>query len=78
MDLKRRSHGERGQVNLTGLFIGILISGIVTMGVFIPVWNDVLASSNVTGTTKTILEYVPLFAGLMLLVAIAGPLMSRV
>lgn len=70
---------DRGQqTNLVGLFLGLLIAAIVAIQVFIPVVTDAVASSNVTGTTATILELLPLFAGLLLLVALAAPLMRRV
>lgn len=48
------------------------------MQVFIPVVNDAVAESNISGTTETIVTLLPLFAGLLLLVALAGPLMRRV
>lgn len=69
----------RGQgTNLTGLFIGLLIAAIVAIQVFIPVVNDAIASSNVSGTTLTILELLSLFASLLLLIALASPLMRRI
>lgn len=68
----------RGQSNLSGLFIGILVATIVGVAVAIPVINDVLADANLTGTTATVVGLIPLFIGLMLLVAIAAPLMRRV
>jgi hypothetical protein len=66
-----------GQANLAGLMIGLLIAAIIAIQVFIPVVNDAIASSNVSGTTKTILELLGLFAALLLLVALASPLMRR-
>lgn len=70
---------ERAQsTNLVGLFIGLLIAAIVAIQVFIPVVSDAIANSNVTGTTASILELLPLFAGLLLLVALAAPLMRRI
>lgn len=69
---------ERAQSNLTGLFIGLLIAAIVAIQVFIPVVNDAIASSNVSGTTLTVLELLSLFASLLLLIALASPLMRRI
>jgi hypothetical protein len=68
---------DRAQTNLTGLMIGILISAIVAIQVFIPVVNDAIADSNVSGTEATILGLLPLFASLLLLIALASPLMQR-
>lgn len=69
---------ERAQTNLVGLVMGLLFAGIVIVQVFIPVMNDAISSANLSGTTKTIVDLVPLFAGLLLLVAIASPLMRRI
>jgi len=64
--------------NLVGLFIGILIAAIVAIQVFIPVVNDAIASSSISGTPQTVLELLPLFAALLVLIALASPLMRRV
>lgn len=74
----RFTRSARGQSNLTGLFIGLLIAAIVAIQVFIPVVNDAIASSNVSGTTLTVLELLSLFASLLLLIALASPLMRRI
>lgn len=64
--------------NMVSLFIGLLIAAIVVLQVFIPVINDAIESSGLTGTPQTIVELLPLFAALLLLIALAGPLMRRV
>lgn len=64
--------------NMVSLFIGLLIAAIVVLQVFIPVVNDAVASSGISGTPQTIVELLPLFAALLLLIALAGPLMRRV
>lgn len=75
--LKRANRGQMG-TNMVGLFIGLLIAAIVVLNVFIPVINDAISSSGVSGTEQTIIELLPLFAVLLLLIALAGPLMRRV
>jgi hypothetical protein len=69
---------DLAQGNIGGLFIGIMVAAILGVAVAIPVVQDVINESNVTGTTATVLDLVPLFIGLLLLVALAGPLMRRV
>lgn len=76
--LRTVARDERAQSNLAGLFVGILIAAVIGVAVVIPVINDVTASANLTGTTDTVVGLLPLFVGLMLLVAIAAPLMRRV
>lgn len=69
---------DRAQTgNLAGLIIGITIAAVVGVAVAIPVINDVVADSNATGTTLTVLDLLDLFVGLLILVAIASPLMRR-
>lgn len=71
---------DRGQVsggNLVGLAIGIAVAVIVTVGVAIPITNDVIASSNLTGITALIVGFIPVMLGLMVFVATAAPIMAR-
>jgi len=74
---RMKARGKRAQTNLTGLMIGVLIATIVAVQVFIPVVNDAVASSNLSGTTETVVSLLPLFAGLLLLISLASPLMRR-
>lgn len=76
--MKLFSSLDRAQGNIGSLFIGIMVAAILGVGVAIPVILDVINDSNVSGTTATVLDLVPLFVGLLLLVALAGPLMRRV
>lgn len=76
--LAAENRGQAGSQNLVGLFIGLMIASIVAIEVFIPVVLDASANSNVSGTTGRILELLPLFAVLLLLIALAGPVMGRV
>lgn len=69
---------DRGQSNLVGLIIGLTIAAVVAIAAAIPVISDVTVSANLSGTTATVVNLIPLFIGLLLLVAIASPLMSRV
>lgn len=57
------------------LFIGLLIAGIIAFEVFIPVIQD--AAANLTGTTATIADLLPLFAAILVLIGLASPLMRR-
>jgi hypothetical protein len=74
---KLETKDDRAQMgtNLVGLFIGLLVAGIVAMQVFIPVITD--AASNLSGTEATIAGLLPLFAVLLILIALVSPLMSR-
>jgi hypothetical protein len=75
--IRQRRMYDRGQTNLGNLFIGIMIAAIIAIRVFIPTVQDAIASSNVSGTTKTILDMLSLFAALLLLISLASPLMNR-
>lgn len=73
-----KEDNQAQSTNLVGLFIGLMIAAIVAIQVFIPVVQDAISSSNVTGTSATVLELLPLFAALLLLIALASPLMRRI
>ena len=68
---------DRGQTNLVGLFIGIMVAAVIGIEVVIPVINDAVSSSNASGTTLTILGLLGTFVALLLLIALASPLMRR-
>lgn len=70
-----RSDNRAQSGGMASLFIGLLVAGIVGFEVFIPVIQD--ASANLTGTTKTIADLLPLFAALLVLIGLASPLMRR-
>lgn len=77
--LKKMQNDDRAQGgNLTSLMIGVLISAIVVIQVFIPTVNDAISSSSISGTAATVLELLPLFGALLVMIALASPLMRRV
>ncbi|WP_423745104.1 hypothetical protein V5735_03500 (plasmid) [Haladaptatus sp. SPP-AMP-3] len=63
--------------NLVSLIIGIAVAVIVGVGVAIPITNDVISSSNVTGLTATIIGFIPVMLGVLIFVATVGPIMAR-
>jgi len=63
--------------NLVSLVIGIAVAVIVGVGVAIPITNDVIASTNITGLTATIVGFIPVMLGVLIFVATVGPIMSR-
>jgi len=73
----RKTAYDFGQTNLAGLILGIVIAGIMGVAVAIPLLNDVIADANLSGTTATVVGLIPLFIGLLVLVAVASPLMNR-
>ena len=77
-ELLERGPVDRAQAtNIGGLFIGIMVAVIIGVDVVIPVILDSVANSGVSGNTETILDLLPLFIGLLLLIATASPLMRR-
>ena len=74
----RYGRADRAQTtNIAGLFIGIMVAVIIGVDVVIPVITDSIANSSVSGNTETILDLLPLFIALLLLIALASPLMNR-
>jgi hypothetical protein len=72
-----RADGRAQGSNLSGLIIGIAVAAIVGVGVGIPIINDVIASSNLTGITATVVGFIPIMLGLLIFVATASPIMRR-
>jgi len=62
---------RKAQAGLSGAFINIMIAVIIGVGIAIPVVIQTIANSSITGITATILGYIPLLMGVVLLVAVA-------
>jgi len=60
------------QAGLSGAFIGIMIATIIGVGVTIPIVQDVIDDSNITGLTAVVLGNLPILLGVVLLVAVAN------
>jgi len=76
----RFAEAERGQAGAGGLIrlvIGIAVAVIVAVGVSIPIVNDVIAQSNLTGLTALIVGFIPVMLGVLIFVATVSPIMNR-
>ena len=65
------------QGGLVTAFIAILVATIVGVAVTIPVIIDTIQNASITGTTRTILDLLPLMIALVLFVAVAGLIILR-
>lgn len=63
---------------MASLFVGVLVAAILGIGVAIPVILSVINDAAVSGTTATVLNLLPLFVALILIIAIAQVLMRRI
>jgi len=71
-------HASRGQAgNLVSVVVGVAVAVIVGVGVAIPIVNDVIAQSNMSGITATIVGFIPVMLGVLIFVATVGPIMQR-
>lgn len=52
--------------------IGAMVAVIIGVAVTIPVVDETITDANLTGTTGTIVGYLPLIIAIVLLVAIVG------
>lgn len=77
--LTRFAGDDRAQAggNLVALVVGIAVAVIVAVGVAIPITNDVIDDSNLTGITATVVGFIPVMLGLLIFVATASPIMRR-
>lgn len=63
---------HRGMGGTAGAVIGVVIAIVVIVAVAIPVTDEVITTANLTGTTATIVDLIPLFLGLAGLVVVAA------
>jgi len=63
---------KKAQAGLVAAFIGLMIAVIVGVGVAIPVIKETITNSSITGTTATILNYLPLMMAVVLFVGVAA------
>ena len=64
---------KKGQMG--GRVLGVIFGTILIVAVAIPVTLDVISDANLTGTTATVVGFIPLFLGLAGL-ALAAALIS--
>lgn len=60
----------KGQI--TKQFIGIMVVIIIGVAVVIPVVSEVSADANLTGTVKTLVDLLPLFIAVALILVVVG------
>lgn len=63
---------NKGQAGIIALVVGLVIGVILLVGVLTPITQDVVASSNFTGTNKTIADNLVTFILIGVLVLVAG------
>lgn len=66
------ANSKKGLSGTAGAVISVVIAIVVIVAVAIPVTNDVISDQNLTGTTATLVELIPLFLGLAGLVVVAA------
>lgn len=54
--------GKKGQIG--GRIMQVIFGVILVVAVAIPITNDVINSANLSGTTATVVGFIPLFLGL--------------
>ena len=62
---------------MVGMIVGLIVAIIALVAVAIPVTNDVITDANLTGTTATIVEFIPVFLGLAGLAIVAGIVVTK-
>ncbi|QGX95924.1 hypothetical protein EI982_14585 [Haloplanus rallus] len=73
--LRRANRAQAG--NLVSVVVGVAVAVIVGVGVAIPIVNDVIQQSNMSGITATIVGFIPVMLGVLIFVATVGPIMRR-
>jgi len=76
-DFAQANRAQMAGGNLVSTVLGIAVAVIVAVGVSIPIVNDVIADSNLTGITATVVGFIPVMLGVLIFVATVGPIMSQ-
>jgi len=71
-ELSKLTANKKGLAGTAGAVIGVVIAIVVIVAVAIPVTQDVIDTQNLTGTTSTLVDLIPLFLGLAGLVVVAA------
>ena len=58
--------------SMIGGMIGLIIGIVMSVAVAIPITEDVVTDANLTGTTATIVNIIPIFVALVPMVLVAG------
>jgi uncharacterized protein YacL len=69
--IDKKYKDNSGQTIVAGI-IGLIVAIIVIVAVGIPITTSVIATANLTGTTATVVGFLPLFLGLTALVLTVG------
>jgi len=59
-------------MNLVSAFIGVMVVVIIAIGVAIPIIQDTIDNSTITGQGATLLAYVPLLLVVVIVVAVVA------
>lgn len=63
--------------SFTGKIVGVVVAVIVVAAVAVPILTDVITDNSITGTTKTILEILPVFLVLAILMIVVRMFMNK-
>ena len=66
----------KGQSNIMGVIITVLVGILLVVAVLFPTVKSVVASSGATGSTKTVMDQLPLLIGIVAIVLVAGALIA--
>ena len=55
---------KKGQTGIGGRIMAVIFGTILIVGAAIPITQDTITSANLTGTTATVVGFIPLFLGL--------------
>jgi len=59
-------------MNLVSAFIGVMVVVIIAIGVAIPIVQETIDNSGITGQASTLLSYVPLLLIVVIVVAVVA------
>lgn len=67
-----KAYTRNSGASIVAGMIALVIGIVMAVAVAIPITNEVVTDANLTGTTATIVEILPVFVALVPLVLVAG------
>jgi ABC-type nitrate/sulfonate/bicarbonate transport system permease component len=71
LDNAEKSYGKNSGASIVGAIIGLVVGIVLSVAVAIPICNDVITNGNFTGTTKTVLDIVPVMVAIVPIVLVS-------
>ena len=68
-EISKEFEGNAGNINFVAALVGLMVAILVGVTVVIPSVDTAIVESNITGTTKTVVQLIPIVVAVVLVLA---------